>query len=44
METYTSILITQIPIAMGCLWMAYEMYRIRISFENIEKKLRGRKN
>jgi hypothetical protein len=40
METYMSIFYTQIPIALGCIWMAYEMHMIRKSFERIEKKIR----
>jgi len=39
METYMSILYTQLPIALACIWMAYEMHMIRKSFETIEKKI-----
>ncbi|MCX6709863.1 MAG: hypothetical protein NTV63_02815 [Candidatus Woesearchaeota archaeon] len=38
METYISILITQLPIAFACLWGAYEIHLLRKFVEEIRRK------
>lgn len=34
MTTQTAILLTQIPIALGCFWLAWELRRLRRSLES----------
>jgi hypothetical protein len=34
-DTVWSIVLTQVPIAIGCLWVAWELHRIRRALERI---------
>ena len=34
-DTVVSIILTQVPIAIGCLWVAIEMRAVRRAFERI---------
>ena len=41
-DTVWSIILTQAPIAVACLWVAYELHRIRKAVERVARSLADR--